>query len=162
APRGSTASAAPAGRPLARERKGRAVTITRTGHYLSSREEGKGRPHRPAGGETVKNVDVIRAWKDEAYRASLSAAERAALPPNPGGGAGAEGARPGGRAGRKGGARPKAPRAGQPRPRRVRRPPSRPRARPAHPSHPAPPAPLTARGTARPCHNRRPPSNEKV
>jgi mersacidin/lichenicidin family type 2 lantibiotic len=29
--------------------------------------------------------DIIRAWKDEAYRASLSAAQRAALPANPAG-----------------------------------------------------------------------------
>jgi len=29
--------------------------------------------------------DIIRAWKDEAYRASLSAAQLAALPPNPAG-----------------------------------------------------------------------------
>jgi mersacidin/lichenicidin family type 2 lantibiotic len=30
-------------------------------------------------------VNIIRAWKDEAYRASLSEAEQAALPPNPAG-----------------------------------------------------------------------------
>jgi mersacidin/lichenicidin family type 2 lantibiotic len=30
-------------------------------------------------------MDIIRAWKDEGYRNSLSAAERAALPPNPAG-----------------------------------------------------------------------------
>jgi mersacidin/lichenicidin family type 2 lantibiotic len=30
-------------------------------------------------------VNIIRAWKDEAYRASLSDAERAALPANPAG-----------------------------------------------------------------------------
>jgi mersacidin/lichenicidin family type 2 lantibiotic len=30
-------------------------------------------------------VDIIRAWKDEAYRMSLSQAERAALPANPAG-----------------------------------------------------------------------------
>ena len=30
-----------------------------------------------------KKVDVVRAWKDEAYRASLSDAERAALPEHP-------------------------------------------------------------------------------
>ena len=29
---------------------------------------------------------IIRAWKDPAFRNSLSAAERAALPPNPAGG----------------------------------------------------------------------------
>jgi mersacidin/lichenicidin family type 2 lantibiotic len=29
--------------------------------------------------------DIIRAWKDEAYRASLSAAQLAALPANPAG-----------------------------------------------------------------------------
>lgn len=29
--------------------------------------------------------DIIRAWKDAAYRASLSAAQRAALPANPAG-----------------------------------------------------------------------------
>jgi mersacidin/lichenicidin family type 2 lantibiotic len=30
-------------------------------------------------------MDIIRAWKDEEYRNSLSAAERAALPENPAG-----------------------------------------------------------------------------
>jgi mersacidin/lichenicidin family type 2 lantibiotic len=30
-------------------------------------------------------MDIIRAWKDEAYRNSLSEAERAALPENPAG-----------------------------------------------------------------------------
>jgi len=29
--------------------------------------------------------DIIRAWKDEAYRASLTASQLAALPPNPAG-----------------------------------------------------------------------------
>jgi mersacidin/lichenicidin family type 2 lantibiotic len=33
----------------------------------------------------MSNVDVIRAWKDEEYRLSLSDAERAALPANPAG-----------------------------------------------------------------------------
>jgi mersacidin/lichenicidin family type 2 lantibiotic len=33
----------------------------------------------------MKNSDIIRAWKDQAYRHSLSAAERAALPENPAG-----------------------------------------------------------------------------
>jgi mersacidin/lichenicidin family type 2 lantibiotic len=33
----------------------------------------------------MSHVDVVRAWKDEAYRLSLSEAERAALPPNPAG-----------------------------------------------------------------------------
>jgi mersacidin/lichenicidin family type 2 lantibiotic len=33
----------------------------------------------------VAKVDIIRAWKDEEYRASLTDAERAALPPNPAG-----------------------------------------------------------------------------
>ncbi len=33
----------------------------------------------------MSHVDVIRAWKDEEYRRSLSAAERAALPKNPAG-----------------------------------------------------------------------------
>jgi mersacidin/lichenicidin family type 2 lantibiotic len=33
----------------------------------------------------MSNVDVIRAWKDEEYRNSLSDAERAALPANPAG-----------------------------------------------------------------------------
>ncbi len=28
-------------------------------------------------------IDIVRAWKDEEYRASLSAAELAALPDNP-------------------------------------------------------------------------------
>jgi mersacidin/lichenicidin family type 2 lantibiotic len=31
------------------------------------------------------HIDVIRAWKDPAYRASLSETERAALPENPAG-----------------------------------------------------------------------------
>jgi mersacidin/lichenicidin family type 2 lantibiotic len=30
-------------------------------------------------------LDIIRAWKDEAYRASLTAAQRSALPANPAG-----------------------------------------------------------------------------
>ena len=30
-----------------------------------------------------KKVDVVRAWKDEAYRASLTDEERAALPEHP-------------------------------------------------------------------------------
>lgn len=33
----------------------------------------------------MSNVDIIRAWKDEAYRLSLSDEERAALPENPAG-----------------------------------------------------------------------------
>jgi mersacidin/lichenicidin family type 2 lantibiotic len=33
----------------------------------------------------MSNVDVIRAWKDEAYRSSLSAEQRALLPENPAG-----------------------------------------------------------------------------
>lgn len=33
----------------------------------------------------MKNIDVILAWKDEAYRASLSEEERALLPANPAG-----------------------------------------------------------------------------
>lgn len=33
----------------------------------------------------MSRIDVIRAWKDEAYRQSLSEAERAALPANPAG-----------------------------------------------------------------------------
>jgi mersacidin/lichenicidin family type 2 lantibiotic len=33
----------------------------------------------------MSQVNVIRAWKDEEYRSSLSAAERAALPENPAG-----------------------------------------------------------------------------
>jgi mersacidin/lichenicidin family type 2 lantibiotic len=33
----------------------------------------------------MSNVNVIRAWKDEAYRLSLSEAERAQLPDNPAG-----------------------------------------------------------------------------
>jgi mersacidin/lichenicidin family type 2 lantibiotic len=32
-----------------------------------------------------RTVDVVRAWKDPAYRKSLTAEERAALPPNPAG-----------------------------------------------------------------------------
>jgi len=34
----------------------------------------------------MKNVDVIRAWKDEEYRLSLSKADRALLPEHPAGG----------------------------------------------------------------------------
>lgn len=33
----------------------------------------------------MKNSNIIRAWKDQAYRHSLSDAERAALPENPAG-----------------------------------------------------------------------------
>jgi mersacidin/lichenicidin family type 2 lantibiotic len=33
----------------------------------------------------VAKIDVIRAWKDEDYRAGLTDAERALLPPNPAG-----------------------------------------------------------------------------
>lgn len=33
----------------------------------------------------MSNADVIRAWKDDAYRMSLSPEERAALPANPAG-----------------------------------------------------------------------------
>jgi mersacidin/lichenicidin family type 2 lantibiotic len=33
----------------------------------------------------VAKIDVIRAWKDEEYRAGLTDAERAQLPPNPAG-----------------------------------------------------------------------------
>jgi mersacidin/lichenicidin family type 2 lantibiotic len=33
----------------------------------------------------MKQQDIIRAWKDEAYRNSLSAEERALLPENPAG-----------------------------------------------------------------------------
>jgi mersacidin/lichenicidin family type 2 lantibiotic len=33
----------------------------------------------------VAKADVIRAWKDEEYRASLADADRALLPPNPAG-----------------------------------------------------------------------------
>src|SRR5438874_6904748 len=36
--------------------------------------------------ETMMNgLDIIRAWKDEEYRATLTEAERAALPKNPAG-----------------------------------------------------------------------------
>jgi mersacidin/lichenicidin family type 2 lantibiotic len=35
--------------------------------------------------EGGERMDIIRAWKDEGYRNSLSEAERAALPPNPAG-----------------------------------------------------------------------------
>jgi mersacidin/lichenicidin family type 2 lantibiotic len=34
----------------------------------------------------MSNKHIIRAWKDAAYRNSLSETERAALPPNPAGG----------------------------------------------------------------------------
>jgi mersacidin/lichenicidin family type 2 lantibiotic len=33
----------------------------------------------------MSKLDIIRAWKDEAYRNSLTAAERASLPANPAG-----------------------------------------------------------------------------
>jgi mersacidin/lichenicidin family type 2 lantibiotic len=33
----------------------------------------------------MSHVNVVRAWKDEAYRLSLTEAERAALPENPAG-----------------------------------------------------------------------------
>jgi len=33
----------------------------------------------------MSRIDIIRAWKDEAYRQSLSEAERAQLPANPAG-----------------------------------------------------------------------------
>ena len=33
----------------------------------------------------MNRIDIVRAWKDEAYRLSLSEAERAALPENPAG-----------------------------------------------------------------------------
>jgi mersacidin/lichenicidin family type 2 lantibiotic len=33
----------------------------------------------------MSHLDIIRAWKDEEYRLSLSDAERAQLPANPGG-----------------------------------------------------------------------------
>lgn len=33
----------------------------------------------------MSKIDVVRAWKDEEYRAALSASELAALPANPAG-----------------------------------------------------------------------------
>ena len=33
----------------------------------------------------MSKIDIIRAWKDEAYRQSLSEAERTRLPENPAG-----------------------------------------------------------------------------
>ena len=33
----------------------------------------------------MSKIDIIRAWKDERYRMSLTEAERAQLPPNPAG-----------------------------------------------------------------------------
>ena len=33
----------------------------------------------------MSRIDIIRAWKDEAYRLSLSEAQRAMLPQNPAG-----------------------------------------------------------------------------
>jgi mersacidin/lichenicidin family type 2 lantibiotic len=33
----------------------------------------------------MPNIDIIRAWKDEEYRLSLTEAERALLPQNPAG-----------------------------------------------------------------------------
>jgi mersacidin/lichenicidin family type 2 lantibiotic len=35
--------------------------------------------------DVMSNKNIVRAWKDPAYRNSLSASERAALPPNPAG-----------------------------------------------------------------------------
>lgn len=32
-----------------------------------------------------KKIDIVKAWKDDAYRASLSEADRALLPDNPAG-----------------------------------------------------------------------------
>src|SRR5262245_757096 len=43
------------------------------------------RPGTEKGGQTMSRIDVIRAWKDQAYRQSLSEAERASLPQNPAG-----------------------------------------------------------------------------
>jgi mersacidin/lichenicidin family type 2 lantibiotic len=34
---------------------------------------------------SMKNINIIRAWKDQAYRNSLTPAQRAALPENPAG-----------------------------------------------------------------------------
>lgn len=40
----------------------------------------------PRGGEKHdRDIDIVRAWKDEAYRRRLSAAERDQLPPRPAG-----------------------------------------------------------------------------
>jgi len=36
-------------------------------------------------GELLAQFDVVRAWKDESYRAELSDAQRAALPATPAG-----------------------------------------------------------------------------
>ncbi len=36
-------------------------------------------------GNAMSHLDIIRAWKDEGYRLSLSDAERAQLPDNPAG-----------------------------------------------------------------------------
>jgi mersacidin/lichenicidin family type 2 lantibiotic len=49
--------------------------------------EGKLREeHQTQGKEIiVSNLNIIRAWKDEEYRLSLSEAERAALPGHPAG-----------------------------------------------------------------------------
>ena len=33
----------------------------------------------------MSDIDIIRAWKDEAYRNSLTDEQRASLPPNPAG-----------------------------------------------------------------------------
>lgn len=33
----------------------------------------------------MSNIDIVRAWKDEQYRMSLTAEERAQLPQNPAG-----------------------------------------------------------------------------
>lgn len=33
----------------------------------------------------MRKIDIVRAWKDTAYRTSLSAAEQASLPANPAG-----------------------------------------------------------------------------
>jgi mersacidin/lichenicidin family type 2 lantibiotic len=36
-------------------------------------------------GTSVMKIDIVRAWKDEAYRRSLSPEEQAMLPENPAG-----------------------------------------------------------------------------
>ena len=43
------------------------------------------KPSNMKGNHTMSTFDIIRAWKDEEYRNSLSELERAALPQHPAG-----------------------------------------------------------------------------
>ncbi len=52
---------------------------------------------RDKGERKMSKIDIIRAWKDESYRLSLSEAERAPSAGEPGGSGGAQRCRPDGR-----------------------------------------------------------------